>query len=250
MPSNVSQSDSQPPNPSATGDLPPSPRQRTVAREVKRKRGKKSKSVADRRASLMRKHGVTAEQIADAPQIMPLLKQNGIKPDRLVEVLRCDSEPESLGFVQFWDALSRTDRSDLGLEAVALAAGLTPRRLWELYHGAALVQAKESVAVMMAEALPVITKRMIARAKTAKGDRDRDRFLKATRVLPVPKGSTTVINMPNALTEGEEPEASTTAGDLESADDFLMRAGKAMHGRTPQLPAAPDDVMDVEVEEE
>src|SRR5574337_1628129 len=162
---------SAPPNPAATGDPPRSPRQRTVARTIRRKPGPKSKPRADRRLQLMRKFGVSAEQVADAPQIAPLLKQNGVRRERFVEVLRCDREPESLAFVQFWDGLTASDRHDITLEVAALAASLTPRRLWELYHGATLMQAKESVAVMMAEALPAIMRRALSRAKTAKGDR-------------------------------------------------------------------------------
>jgi len=185
----------------------------------------------------------------DAPQISPLLRQNGIKPARLVEVLRCDTEPESLAFIQFWDSLAISARHDIGLEVAALAAGLTPRRLWELYHGATLMQAKESVAVMMAEALPAIMKRALSRAKTVKGDRDRERIMKAARILPTPKGSTTVI-YPGLPPKESDDEPNATAGDLESADDFLMKAAKAMHGKA--LPAGPalDEAEIIDVEEE
>ena len=78
------------------------------------------------REVLMRKYGVSHEALAEAPQITPLLRQNGIKSSRLVEVLRCDTEPESLAFVQFWDSLTQTARHDIGLEVAALAASLTP----------------------------------------------------------------------------------------------------------------------------
>ena len=239
-----------PPNQNATVIPPRSPRQRTSAKEIRRKPGQKSKPQADRRILLMRKYGVTAEQLADQPQVTPLLRQNGVKPSRLVEVLRCDTELESLAFVQFWDSLSSTARSDIGLEVAALAAGLTPRRLWELYHGATLMQAKESVAVMMAEALPAIMRRALSRAKTVKGDRDRERIMKAARILPTPKGSTTVIypGLPAATTD--EDDADEHRGDLESADDFLMKAAKAMHGKG--LPPGPalDEVVDVETDDE
>ena len=237
-----------PPNPSANGDPPRSRKLRTSAKEIKRKPGPKSKPAESARSRLMRKYSVTAEQLADQPQVTPLLRQNGVKPARLVEVLRCDTELESLAFVQFWDSLSSTARSDIGLEVAALAAGLTPRRLWELYHGATLMQAKESVAVMMAEALPAIMRRALSRAKTVKGDRDRERIMKAARILPTPKGSTTVIypGLPAATTEDDDSD--THRGDLESADDFLMKAAKAMHGKG--LPPGPALDVAVEVEDE
>lgn len=237
MPSNDSANTSPPPNPTANGDPPRSPRHRTVAKEIRRKPGPKSKPQPSARSRLMRKYGVSHEALAEAPQITPLLRQNGVKQSRLIEVLRCDTEPESLAFVIFWDSLSTNERSNIGLEVAALAGGLAPRRLWELYHGATLMQAKESVAVMMAEALPAIMRRALSRAKTVKGDRDRERIMKAARILPTPKGSTTVIypGLPPAVSD--EEEADTHRGDLESADDFLMKAAKAMHGKG--LPPGP-----------
>src|SRR5580698_2045185 len=104
MPLSESPNTSVPPNPTANGDPPPSPRQRTVAKEIRRKRGQKSKQQPSPRERLQRKLGVTNDQLADSPQITPLLKRNGIRPKRVIEALRCDSEPESLAFVQFWDS--------------------------------------------------------------------------------------------------------------------------------------------------
>lgn len=250
MPSNDSPNTSLPPNPSASGDPPRSLRQSTVAKVIRRKPGPKSKPKPSPRELLMRKYGVSHEALAEAPQITPLLRQNGVKCSRLIEVLRCDTEAESLAFVQFWDGLTATDRSVITLEVAALAAQLTPRRLWELYHGATLMQAKESVAVMMAEALPAIMRRALSRAKTVKGDRDRERIMKAARILPTPKGSTTVIypGLPPKESDGDSDEAHS--GDLESADDFLMKAAKAMHGKgLPQGPAL-DEAIEGEIETE
>lgn len=197
----------------------------------------------------MRKYGVTVEDLSGWPQITPLFKRDGVKVSRVLEVLRCDTEPESLAFVQFWDSLTTSARHDIGLEVAALAAQLTPRRLWELYRGATLMQAKESVEVMMAEALPAIMKRALSRAKTVKGDRDRERIMKAARILPTPKGSTTVI-YPGLPPKESDDETDMTSGDLESADDFLMKAAKAMHGKG--LPPGPalDEVKVIDVEEE
>jgi hypothetical protein len=165
--------------------------------------------------------------LAENPQITPLLRINGIHPDRMVEVLRCDDQPESLTFVRQWGALSTENRSLAGVEAIALSCGMTPRRLWELFQGASLVQARASVSVLIAESLPKIMQTAIKGAKTGKGHIDREHVLKAARILPVPKGSTTVINMPGHNAD-EDDEPMTGGGDLESADDFMLRASKAM----------------------
>jgi hypothetical protein len=212
----------------------------------------------------MRKFGVTADQLADSPQITPLLRRNGIRTRRVIEALRCDTELESLAFVRFWDTLNENQQKDISLEIAAFAAETTPRRLWELYQGATLIQAKESVAVMLAESLAPVMRKTIKRAKYGRTLLDRqgnkvrvddtdsqEIIYKAARILPTPKGSTTVINMPRGLGDGgdDEPE-NTSSGDLESADDFLMKAAKAMHGKG--LPPGPalDEVIDVEIEDE
>jgi hypothetical protein len=185
--------------------------------------------------------------LAQHPQITPLLRINGIHPDRLTEVLRCDDQPESLVFVRRWDELTTEHRSLAGVEAIALSCGMTPRRLWELFQGASLVQARASVSVLIAESLPKIMQTAIKGAKTGKGHLDREHVLKAARILPVPKGSTTVINMPGHNADEDDEGAMTSGGDLESMDDFAMKAARAMG--TKALPA-PVSVLNAEIEEE
>src|SRR5271166_2209538 len=133
------------------------------------KSGKKWNKRLNRRERLLRQLEIDLDVLASSPQITPLLNQNGIKADRVVEVLRCDDQPDSLTFVRKWDSLTPSSRSIAGIEVIALAAGLTPRRLWELFQGASLVQAKQSVSVLLAESLPEIMQTAIRGAKLAKG---------------------------------------------------------------------------------
>jgi hypothetical protein len=207
---------------------------------------------------------VDEEQLAQQPQIAPLLRMNGIRPERLVEVLRCDSNPESMTFVHAYDALTPAARHLAGLEAVAVSVGLLPRRLWELFAGAALVQSKESVAVMIAMSLPEVMAVTIQGAKKAKGLADREHLFKSARILPTPKGSTTVINM-GGQKELDEAEEDDAKGDLEPADGFVMSAARCMNPQKAlpvahaldeqdcesQHPAYPPEALDeVEVVEE
>ena len=134
------------------------------------------------------------------------------------------------------------------MEGVSLAVGITPRRLWELYAGATMMQSRESVGVMIAEALPKIMAVTLRQAKTPKGYTSREHILKAARVLPVPKGSTTNINVGDKkqLDDGDGEEGGVSdGGTLEASDDFLMRASKAMNAK--QLPASTETVEDAEI---
>jgi hypothetical protein len=94
----------------------------------------------NRRDELLRRLKVDVKFLESQPQISPLLKQSGILPARVIEVLRGDENGESQNLVALWDALTPANQKILGLEALSVAAGLTPRRLWELYNGASLMQ--------------------------------------------------------------------------------------------------------------
>ena len=190
----------------------------------------------------MRRLDVSPDELADPPQIAPLLRHNRIMPERLVEVLRCDDAPESLAFVKMWDSLTPASRSLAGLEVIALAADITPRRLWELFQGAALRQSRASISAMIALELPEIIRVTIKGAKKVKGQYDREHVYKFSRMFPTPKGSTTTINMGGGeqkqLESGDDGE-----GDLMPADDVLMRASRAMN---PQKALPTPEIVDAE----
>jgi hypothetical protein len=217
----------------------------TVKSSVKRSRGPHR----NRRQELLERLGMTSEQIDQSPQIAPLLRQCGILPQRVIEVLRSDLVVDSVKVVQLWDQLTPANRSLLGMEGLALGCGITPRRLWEVYCGASLMQSRESVGAMIADALPAIMRVTIKDAKRVKGFASRETIYKAVRVLPTPKG--TVINLPGSKPIGELESPSEGDGDddgmLEPADDFLMRTARAMG--TKALPA-PVPTIQAEVEDD
>jgi hypothetical protein len=179
---------------------------------------------------------VDSEELAAQPQIAPLLKQCGILPTRVIEVLRADPDEASRAVVALWDTLTPANRNLIGLEALAMACKITPRRLWEVYNGANMIQSRESIGAMILDALPSIMRVTIKDARKAKGHASREHIYKAARVLPTPKG--TIINLPGSQKEPDElPDGDDDGpgGMLEGADDFLMRASRAMGAK--QLPA-------------
>lgn len=211
-----------------------------------------------RRDLILKRFDLTSEQVASQPQITPLLKQCGISPARVVEVLRADVDLDSCSFVRLWDSQTHADRTLLGLEALALAAGLTPRRLWELYNGASLMQSRESIGAMLAEALPKVMAVAIKAAKEVRpilnnvgsvvgytgGDQKAQEMLfKAARILPSPKGSVINIGLPQGQSDDREDDPES--GELEPADGFLLKASRAM-----QQKSLPAPIIEAEVEED
>jgi DNA-binding XRE family transcriptional regulator len=117
----------------------PTPPCTTGNKEKRRGRPRGSKN-RNRRDVLLVRLKVDAAFLASQPQIAPLLKQCGITPARVIEVLRADENDASQAVVALWDSLTPANQRLLGPEALSVAAGLTPRRLWELYNGAIMMQ--------------------------------------------------------------------------------------------------------------
>jgi hypothetical protein len=200
----------------------------------------------NRRSELLRRLDIDEKELAAQPQIAPLLKQCGILPTRVIEVLRADTDPDSMKVVTLWDELTPANRSLLGLEPLALACGLTPRRLWEIYSGANMMQSRELVGNMILDSLPAIMRVTIKEAKKIKGYASREHIYKAARVLPTPKGSVINIGTPREQDELPDGDDDAPGGMLEGADDFLMRASRAMGVKA--LPA-PAEILEPEVDE-
>lgn len=153
----------------------------------------------NRRDELLRRLGLTFEQVAGSLQIAPLLEQCDVFLERIIDALRADHlEPDSQRVIHVWDSLAPAERPMLGFDGLALACGLPPRRLWELYCGANMMQSRDIVSAMIADALPRIIRVTIKDAMKVKGVKSREHILKAARILPAPKG--TVINLPQPPT--------------------------------------------------
>jgi hypothetical protein len=186
---------------------------------------------------VLRSLGVENDELAIHPQISPLLRQNGVPPERMVETLRCYLAPEAQKFVAVWDKLTPAARALAGVEAIALSCEVTPLRLYEVFCAAAMMQARDSVGLTIALSLPAVMRKTVKEAMTSKGHFDREHLYKAARVLPSPKGSVTNINVGKSeqLEDGEDDDDITDGATLEQADDFMMKASKAMNMKA--LPA-------------
>src|SRR6185503_16370364 len=109
-----------------------------------------------------------------------------------------------------WNSISESDHDYLSLEEIAVAAGLSPRRLWEVLAGACLQQSADTVKLMVSAAQPKIVDATIKAATEEKpildnqgeiightyGDiRAQETIYRITGLMPTPKGSTLSINL-------------------------------------------------------
>ena len=138
---------------------------------------------AARRAKALRKLGVSADQLASATQITPLLKgtRGGLKA--VLEAMRFSQDPVAQSFLAKHDSLGVWARQNTCWEAIALAAGI------DLLHllGAALVAWREHTMtagkVIAISYYPEVVKKRIECAKLPGGWRDRDALDKLLGLL-------------------------------------------------------------------
>lgn len=97
---------------------------------------------------------------------------------------------------------------------------------------------------MICEALPSVMAKTVKQAKQGK-IHAMEHIYKAARVLPTPKGSVINIGVPQGQLEAPEGDEVPEGGTLEGADDFLMKASRAMGAKSLPAPA-----VEVEPEEE
>lgn len=221
----------------------------------KKKAGKKSvnrsrnllrKDGRNRTAEARKRLGLTREQIDEIPRlakITHLLQRADGGVDGCIAALRGDDSEEAQDFIEKWDSVSDSDRAQLSVEEIALAADITSRRLLETVTGALLQQAQDITKLIVATSQPRIVEKTVEMALTDKGFGDRELFHKATRFLPTPKGSETTVNVQqNTLpAPGDEPEDGCPAPP--NADDFLLdmqsvlRPAKAIEAPEPAVRA-------------
>jgi hypothetical protein len=136
-----------------------------------------------RRARVLRKLGVSADQVANAPKIMPLLKDNRGSLRAVLESMRFSQDPVVHCFLAKRDSLGVWARQNTCWEAIALAAGI------DLLHllGAALLARREhtvSAGKLVAMShYPEVVKKRIEYAKLRGGWRDRDALDKLLGLL-------------------------------------------------------------------
>ena len=138
---------------------------------------------AARKAKALRELGVSIDQLASAPRITPLLKDNRGSLRAVLEAMRFSEDSVVQCFLAKRDSLGVWARANTCWEAIALAAGL------DLLHllGAALLARREDTMkagkVIAMHHYPEVVKKRIEYATLPGGWRDRDALDKLLGLL-------------------------------------------------------------------
>lgn len=160
--------------------------------------------------------------------------------------------------MEVYRSFSEAERDNFTIEELFLLAGMTARRFGEVLIGALMQQGADASRLMIAAAMPNVSETLIQAATERQPIMDNkgnlvgyanpdmkaiEIFGKISRMLPMPKGSSTVINIGQPEGEGDEGSA-----ELEPMDDFLLELGQITRN---QLPApsktieAPSNAKDI-----
>ena len=142
--------------------------------------------------------------------ITPMLQavEGGI--EHCITALRAHEDEDAQAFVEMWDKCTATDRKHLKVEEIAHAAGVGSLRLAEVVNTALFLYGNMQVQMMLAAGMPSVVARSMKQAKTAKGYADREWMLKAGKILPIPKGAQTAIQINAPVAETKQLEGGHT----------------------------------------
>jgi hypothetical protein len=152
-------------------------------------------SLRDSKSEVFRRVGIPdLKQINGLPRIGYLLSHAEHGLDEVLDALRISQEPDARTFVEKYDSISKADLKWLRWEHIALAAGLDPRLFFRLCVGILMEHEETMAQIISATAHPLVVRRAVEMALTPGGQRDRHDLFQARGFVPVPQGSTTILN--------------------------------------------------------
>jgi hypothetical protein len=198
--------------------------------------------------------GVTAAQLAQAPEIASILRMadGGIK--QCLQAMRLSEDATIRQFLAKHDSLSAFDRAHLPIEAICIAAGVDCRHLL-----GAVTIALEVLNVSLVKILTVSShaKIVAARIKFGQlpyGDRDRQALDQAVGFLPSPKAMTIInkavygsgqnaMDQQRRLNGGDSDEDEAPVGNLDYDLDRIFPPANKMQDKlqTIRQRMLPDD---------
>lgn len=170
----------------------------------------KDKTKSDRTAAALKRLGITPEQLAAAPRLTAMLKEDakgGLKT--VLSSMRFTPEDPDIGsFLEKYDSLPVGDRDNLPWEAIALAAGVNVRHLYGAIGISLREYSAHRVRTIITTNHPAIMKARVQYGLLAGGEKDRTAIDIISGALPSPKGPTFIGKAIFGAGQGESGKAS------------------------------------------
>ncbi len=134
-----------------------SPRSKTAIPINRKPPARPVNAAPTRSAAALRRLGVSPQQLAEAPQITPLLKQADGGLAQVIAAMRFSPDATIAAFLERYDSVPVGDRERLSIEAIALAAGINVSHLLGSIMMALQTQSVNTVKIIAMTAHPKIT---------------------------------------------------------------------------------------------
>lgn len=165
------------------------------------------------------------------PIITPMLKSVDGGIEHCVQALRAHDDEDAQAFLSVWDRCTKTERTCLTVEEIAHAAGVGALRLAEVTQTALFLYGNMQTQMMLAAGLPAVVAQSLKQAKTQKGYADREWMLKAGKILPIPKGAQTAIQINAGEAEVNQKQLSEGGHEWRYPEDRLKEITAVLNPR-------------------
>lgn len=201
------------------------------------------------RSGALRRLGITEAQLAGIPRITRILEHAEGGLATVLAALRLSGESEAVAFLSRYDALSVSDRAEVTLEDIAVAAAVPTKRLLEVAVGALVEDSRSTSAIVAATYQARVIRQTAERALSddvvydslgnphiISGFQDRKLFLTGTGFLPQPARptqiapvfNTQVINQYGSSKDGDKQESDADINA--SPQDYLKMLHEEIDG--------------------
>jgi len=158
-------------------------------------------------------HRLNRGRAKDAPHVCPL------------DLLQWSEDPEARRVLEKYLSVPESYRRLLPAEAYCCAAGVSPWRILEVVTGVAVRLGTQASAILASVWHPQVVEKTIEMALTDGGIADRNALHRATGFTPLPKGSTTIVNVQQNA-QGQGPG---TCVPLPRPEDSIRRLAMAFN---------------------
>lgn len=177
---------------------------------------------------------ITQDQLDFAPKMDHLFEAIGGR-EKAFEFLSFSEEGEVRTIFQLRARLTKSQKRDVPLEAYAIAAGMSPKRLFGFISQELMDQSMKMSAMIARLAHPELVQDSIKFASKPAGIKDREMIHKAVGFLPTPKNHFTVVNGDQHVSRAQVNMA--VLPPLESVSRDLSQRFIDVAPVAPQLPA-------------
>ena len=181
---------------------------------------------------------VDQAEVVKVPRVSHLFRHISGGQDRVWEALEASDVVEARKLVEFSRRLTLRQREAVPFEAIAIAAGMTPRHAFGVVSEVMVEYSQDAAKLILHAAAPEMMTKAVQRASAMDGTADGKILLQALNLVPRARNTFTVVN--GDVVKGNKNQVAV----LPSTEDVGRRLGSRFNVEMSipvALPAPPDD---------